>query len=262
MSARSRRLSLALEERRQRSSESAIAPRRFTIRKASTSKRPSSTCMKKGNLRAFDEGDRIDPNELLTMPCDVLVPSAVDRVINEKNAAKLKCRILAEGANGPTTPEADLILNKRWDEVFVIPDILCNAGGVIVSYFEWVQGLQAFMWSETEVTDKLFRILEHSLHAGDPAREERQDFASHGGDGDRGRARDEGEARARIIPVTRGDELFASAKQRRATAAARRSDRRRARPAPDRFAARRGTRQSGAQERRGEWTAFSIATTN
>jgi glutamate dehydrogenase (NAD(P)+) len=75
----------------------------------------------------------------------------------------LKCRILAEGANGPTTPEADLILNERWDELFVIPDILCNAGGVIVSYFEWVQGLQAFMWTETEVTDKLFRILEHSF---------------------------------------------------------------------------------------------------
>ena len=119
--------------------------------------------IKKGNLRAFDEADRVDANELLTMPCDVLVPSAVDRVINAKNAGKLKCRILAEGANGPTTPEADLILNERWDDVFVIPDILCNAGGVIVSYFEWVQGLQAFMWSETEVTDKLFRILEHSF---------------------------------------------------------------------------------------------------
>jgi glutamate dehydrogenase (NAD(P)+) len=119
--------------------------------------------IKKGNLRAFDEADRIDPNEMLTMPCDVLVPSAVDRVINKSNAAKLKCRILAEGANGPTTPEADLILNERWGELFVIPDILCNAGGVIVSYFEWVQGLQAFMWTETEVTDKLFRILEHSF---------------------------------------------------------------------------------------------------
>ena len=119
--------------------------------------------IKKGNLKAFDQGDRIDPNEMLIMPCDVLVPAAVDRVITEKNAAQLKCRILAEGANGPTSPEADLILEKRWDEVFVIPDILCNAGGVIVSYFEWVQGLQSFLWSEMEVTDKLFRILEHSF---------------------------------------------------------------------------------------------------
>jgi glutamate dehydrogenase (NAD(P)+) len=119
--------------------------------------------LKKGNLRAFHEADHVDPKELLTMPCDVLAPCAVDRVINASNADKLKCRILAEGANGPTTPEADLLLEKRLDEVFVIPDILCNAGGVIVSYFEWVQGLQAFMWSETEVTDKLFRILEHSF---------------------------------------------------------------------------------------------------
>jgi glutamate dehydrogenase (NAD(P)+) len=118
---------------------------------------------KKGNLRAFDQGDRIDPNEMLTMKCDVLVPAAVDRVITEKNAAKLQCRILAEGANGPTTPEADRLLEQRWDEIFVIPDILCNAGGVIVSYFEWVQGLQSFLWSEMEVTDKLFRILEHSF---------------------------------------------------------------------------------------------------
>ena len=119
--------------------------------------------LKKGHLRAFDQGDHVDPNEMLTMKCDVLVPAAVDRVINEKNAAKLQCRILAEGANGPTTPEADLILNERRNDLFVIPDILCNAGGVIVSYFEWVQGLQSFPWSETEVTDKLFRILEHSF---------------------------------------------------------------------------------------------------
>jgi glutamate dehydrogenase (NAD(P)+) len=119
--------------------------------------------LKKGNLRAFAQDNHVDPNELLTMPCDVLVPAAVDRVITEKNAGDLKCRILAEGANGPTTPGADLILESRWDEVFVIPDILCNAGGVIVSYFEWVQGLQSFLWSEMEVTDKLFRILEHSF---------------------------------------------------------------------------------------------------
>jgi glutamate dehydrogenase (NAD(P)+) len=119
--------------------------------------------LKKGNLRAFDQGDRIDPNEMLVQKCDVLAPCAVDRVITEKNADKLQCRILAEGANGPTSPEADKILDQRWDQVFVIPDILCNAGGVIVSYFEWVQGLQAFSWSETEVTDKLFRILEHSF---------------------------------------------------------------------------------------------------
>jgi glutamate dehydrogenase (NAD(P)+) len=119
--------------------------------------------IKKGNLRGFNQDHHIDPKELLLQKCDVLAPCAVDRVINGTNADKLQCRILAEGANGPTSPEADKILDQRWDEIFVIPDILCNAGGVIVSYFEWVQGLQAFMWSETEVTDKLFRILEHSF---------------------------------------------------------------------------------------------------
>ncbi|MFL6538663.1 MAG: Glu/Leu/Phe/Val family dehydrogenase [Chthoniobacterales bacterium] len=119
--------------------------------------------LKKGNLRGFHEDDHIDPRELLVQKCDILAPCAVDRVITEKNAAQLQCRILAEGANGPTTPEADRILDERRNDVFVIPDILCNAGGVIVSYFEWVQGLQAFMWTETEVTDKLFRILEHSF---------------------------------------------------------------------------------------------------
>jgi glutamate dehydrogenase (NAD(P)+) len=133
--------------------------------------------LKKGNLRAFDQGDKVDPNEMLTMPCDILVPAAVDRVITEKNAGQIKCRILAEGANGPTTPDADKILEKRWDEVFVIPDILCNAGGVIVSYFEWVQGLQSFLWTETEVTDKLFRILEHSF--GQVIRRAKEHKVSH-----------------------------------------------------------------------------------
>src|SRR5438132_3926011 len=128
-------------------------------------KKAEQHVLKKGNLRAFDEGDRIDPNEMLTMPCDVLVPSAIDRVVNEKNAAKIQCRILAEGANGPTTPDADKILDQRWSEVFVIPDILCNAGGVIVSYFEWVQGLQNVFWSEMEIADKLFRILEVAFGA-------------------------------------------------------------------------------------------------
>ncbi len=123
----------------------------------------------------------------------------------------MKCRILAEGANGPTTPEADLILNERWDELFVIPDILCNAGGVIVSYFEWVQGLQAFMWTETEVTDKLFRILEHSFTQVIRARQGAQGFAPDRGDGDRCRARDESETRARFVPMIR-DEVSRIAK--------------------------------------------------
>jgi glutamate dehydrogenase (NAD(P)+) len=118
-----------------------------------------------GSLQGFPGADVISPDELLTLPCDVLVPAAVEGVITEKNAGQLQCRILAEGANGPTTPAADRILAERWSEIFVIPDILCNAGGVIVSYFEWVQGLQQFFWTETEVMDKLFRILEQAFTA-------------------------------------------------------------------------------------------------
>ena len=120
---------------------------------------------KHGSLQGFTEADPIPPDDLLTLKCDVLVPAAVEAVITEHNAGKLQCRILAEAANGPTTPAADRILFDRWSEIFVIPDILCNAGGVIVSYFEWVQGLQAFLWNETEVMDRLFRILEQAFAA-------------------------------------------------------------------------------------------------
>jgi glutamate dehydrogenase (NAD(P)+) len=118
-----------------------------------------------GSLQGFTEADPISADDLLTLKCDVLVPAAVEAVITEHNAGKLQCRVLAEAANGPTTPAADRILFDRWNEIFVIPDILCNAGGVVVSYFEWVQGLQAFLWNETEVMDRLFRILEQAFAA-------------------------------------------------------------------------------------------------
>ena len=99
-------------------------------------------------------GAEVIPNdELLTLPCTILVPAAVERVITGKNAAKLKCRVLAEAANGPTTPEADEKL--AGSDIFIIPDILCNAGGVTVSYFEWVQDIQQFFWEEDEVNKKL-----------------------------------------------------------------------------------------------------------
>ncbi|HLH57235.1 MAG TPA: Glu/Leu/Phe/Val dehydrogenase [Verrucomicrobiae bacterium] len=113
-------------------------------------------------VAGFSEADPITNEQLLVLPCDILVPAALERQITEANAGKIKCRILAEAANGPTTPEADAILNNR-EEIFVIPDVLCNAGGVVVSYFEWVQDLQSFFWSETEVVDKLFRILENAF---------------------------------------------------------------------------------------------------
>lgn len=114
---------------------------------------------KEKTVVGFAGATAISNDQLLVLPCDILVPAALERQITEKNAAQIKCRILAEAANGPTTPEADQILNQR-GEIFVIPDILCNAGGVVVSYFEWVQDLQSFFWTETEVMDKLFRILE------------------------------------------------------------------------------------------------------
>jgi len=107
----------------------------------------------------FSEAEPITNEQLLSLNCDILVPAALERQITHLNAAQINCRILAEAANGPTTVEADTILAER-PEIFVIPDVLCNAGGVIVSYFEWVQDLQSFFWGETEVVDKLFRILE------------------------------------------------------------------------------------------------------
>ena len=111
------------------------------------------------SVAGFPESEPITNENLLLLPCDILVPAALERQITGANAGKIQCRILAEAANGPTTPEADVVLNQR-PEIFIIPDVLCNAGGVVVSYFEWVQDLQSFFWGETEVVDKLFRILE------------------------------------------------------------------------------------------------------
>jgi glutamate dehydrogenase (NAD(P)+) len=127
--------------------------------------RAQSHVMENGDLRNFEGAEQIGASDLLTLPCDVLVPAAVSGVIHGQNAAKLQCRILAEAANGPTTTEADKILFERWNEIFVIPDILCNAGGVVVSYFEWVQGLQSFFWTRSEIIDRLFRTMEQSFLA-------------------------------------------------------------------------------------------------
>ncbi len=104
-------------------------------------------------LHEFPEGESMAPEKLLEEPCTVLVPAALDRVITRENASKLNCTLVAEGANGPTTPDADHILKDRG--ILVIPDVLCNAGGVTVSYFEWVQDIQQLMWSEEQVNGKL-----------------------------------------------------------------------------------------------------------
>ncbi|WP_324726051.1 Glu/Leu/Phe/Val dehydrogenase [Actomonas aquatica] len=110
-------------------------------------------------LKDCDEGEPITNDELLTTKCTVLIPAALPRVITPKNAPKLQCRMLAEAANGPTTVQADRIIEKRGD-IEIIPDVLCNAGGVIVSYFEWLQNKQNYYWDRDEVMTKLFRILE------------------------------------------------------------------------------------------------------
>ena len=115
---------------------------------------------KHGVLAGFSTEGAIGGTELLEQRCDILVPAAMERVITADNAARLQCRILAEGANGPTTPEADAMLDQRRNEVFIIPDILCNSGGVIVSYFEWVQDLQRLFWAEAEVNSRLEQLLD------------------------------------------------------------------------------------------------------
>jgi len=117
---------------------------------------------KNRTIVGFPGGEAADPKELLTRECDILLPAATENQITTHNAAKLKCRILCEGANGPTTFAADEILEQRG--IFVIPDILANAGGVTVSYFEWVQDRQGFFWSLREVRERLDQVMRSSFH--------------------------------------------------------------------------------------------------
>ena len=112
---------------------------------------------KAGTINGFAGGVAVDKAELLTWPCEILIPAATENVITSQNAAKLQCRILCEGANGPTTIVADEILEAKG--VFVIPDILANAGGVTTSYFEWVQDRMGYFWTEAEVNQRLERIM-------------------------------------------------------------------------------------------------------
>lgn len=128
-----------------------------------------------GQLAGFRDADAITNEALLEVPCDVLVPAALGNVIRAENAPRIQARLIAEGANGPTTPEADAVLFDRG--VTVIPDILANAGGVTVSYFEWVQGLQEFFWSEAEVNARLKeRMVKSFGEVWDLAERERVDL--------------------------------------------------------------------------------------
>jgi glutamate dehydrogenase (NAD(P)+) len=110
-----------------------------------------------GSLEEFPDTDKITNEELLTTKCDVLIAAALENQINSRNADQIQARIVAEGANGPTTPDADNILDSRG--IFIIPDILCNAGGVTVSYLEWVQDLQSFFWPVEEIHSKLQTLM-------------------------------------------------------------------------------------------------------
>jgi glutamate dehydrogenase (NAD(P)+) len=115
-----------------------------------------------GSIREFPEAEEVDRNEALLMDCDVLIPAAHENVITSANADKIKAKILCEGANGPTTYAADSILAEK--KVFVIPDILANAGGVTVSYFEWVQDRQGYFWNEKMVNERLEEIMVNSFN--------------------------------------------------------------------------------------------------
>lgn len=115
---------------------------------------------REGGIREYKDAEQVTNSQLLELPCDVLIPAAISAVIDDTNANNIKAKLVVEGANGPLTPAADRILEDKG--VFVVPDILANAGGVVVSYFEWVQDLQNFFWEENEVNNKLTRIMRAS----------------------------------------------------------------------------------------------------
>ena len=115
-----------------------------------------------GTVTGFSGAEAEDPGDLITRECEILIPAATENVITSRNAGKLRCRILCEGANGPTTIVADEILAEKG--VFIVPDILANAGGVTASYFEWVQDRMGYFWTEAEVNQRLDLIMTDSFN--------------------------------------------------------------------------------------------------
>ncbi len=116
---------------------------------------------KTGSVVGLKGTKKITNEQLLEMECDILAPCALENVITDKNANRIKARMMVEGANGPTTPDAEKILNKK--KIMVVPDILANAGGVTVSYFEWVQNRMNYYWSKEEVNEKLDCIMTNAF---------------------------------------------------------------------------------------------------
>jgi glutamate dehydrogenase (NAD(P)+) len=114
-----------------------------------------------GTLSGFGSSDDISNEDLLELECDILVPAALESVITERNVGRIRAKMIAEAANGPTTPEADRVLYEKG--ITMLPDILANAGGVTVSYFEWAQNIQGYYWAEDEVNEKLERVMKRSF---------------------------------------------------------------------------------------------------
>jgi glutamate dehydrogenase/leucine dehydrogenase len=115
-----------------------------------------------GTIADFDgSAEKIGPDDLLAIDCDVFIPAALGGMIHKENADRMRCRMMVEGANSPTTPAADSILNDKG--VLIVPDVLANAGGVVVSYFEWVQNLQHFRWNEDQVNERLGEIMRRAF---------------------------------------------------------------------------------------------------
>ena len=177
-----------------------------TTRRGSTSPPRSRTSRRRGSLAGLRGAEAITNEELLLLDCDVLAPCALEQVITADNAAKVKAKIICEGANGPTTPAADEILEDKG--VLVLPDVLANAGGVVVSYFEWVQGLQEYFWKEDEVNAKLHDIVTRAFDETWHIYEERQTSMRLAAYGARGRARRRGDDDARALPLGPRSSLY------------------------------------------------------
>jgi glutamate dehydrogenase (NAD(P)+) len=139
-----------------------VNPRGFDLAEATT------VLKRDGGIAAYADAGRIDNEDFWAVPCDILIPAALEGQITPARAQRVQARLVLEGANGPTLPEADDVMQERG--ILVVPDVICNAGGVTVSYFEWVQDFSSFFWSEEEINLRLDKIMVDALkHIWDTA---------------------------------------------------------------------------------------------